>query len=63
MLSDITRALQDHEGATRRVREALSCLSRTAEQHQLAVVELSGVAERLSNRSRALAERVDRFKI
>jgi methyl-accepting chemotaxis protein len=63
MLSDITHALQDHEGATRRVREALSCLSRTAEQHQSAVVELSGVAERLSNRSRALAERVDRFKI
>jgi methyl-accepting chemotaxis protein len=63
MLSDITRALEDHEGATRRVREALSHLGRTAEQHESAVVELSGVAERLGNRSRALAERVDRFKI
>ena len=63
MLSDITRALENHELATRRVREALSHLNRTAEQHESAVVELSGVAGRLSNRSRALAERVDRFKI
>ena len=63
MLSDITRALESHEVATGRVREALSHLGRTAEQHESAVVELSGVAGRLSSRSRALAERVDRFKI
>jgi len=63
MLSDITRALENHELATRRVREALSHLNRTAEQHESAVVELSRVAERLSNRSQALAERVDKFKI
>jgi methyl-accepting chemotaxis protein len=63
MLSDITRALESHEIATRRVREALAHLDRTAEQHESAVVELSGVAERMSSRSRAMAERVGRFKI
>lgn len=63
MLADVTRALGSHEAATGRVREVLSHLSRTAEQHESAVVELSGVADRLGSRSRALAERVDRFKI
>jgi methyl-accepting chemotaxis protein len=63
MLADVARALESHEVASRRVREALAHLSRGAEQHESALVELSGVAERLSNRSRALAERVGRFKI
>ena len=63
MLTDITRAVENHDAATRRVREALSYLSRSAEQHEVAVVELSGVADRLGGRSRALAERVGRFKI
>jgi methyl-accepting chemotaxis protein len=63
MLSDIGRAVENHDATTRRVREVLQHLTRTAEQHERAVVELSGVAERLSGRSRALAERVGRFKI
>jgi methyl-accepting chemotaxis protein len=63
MLSDITRAVMSHDANTRRVHEVLSALSVTAEQHEAAVVELSGVAERLGGRSRALAERVNRFKI
>jgi methyl-accepting chemotaxis protein len=63
MLSDIGRAVENHDGATRRVREVLQYLTRTAEQHEGAVVELSGVADRLSGRSRALAERVGKFKI
>jgi len=62
-LSDITRAVESHDVATQRVLEVLSHLTRTAEQHEAAVVELSGVADRLSNRSRALADRVGRFKI
>lgn len=63
MLADVTRALESHDAATSRVRAALAHLNRTAEQHESAVVELSGVADRLSSRSRALADRVDRFKI
>jgi methyl-accepting chemotaxis protein len=63
MLSDIGRAVENHDATTRRVREVLQHLTRTAEQHERAVVELSGVADRLSGRSRALAERVGRFKI
>jgi methyl-accepting chemotaxis protein len=63
MLSDITRAVTSHDANTRRVREVLSALSETAERHEEAVVELSGVADRLGGRSRALADRVNRFKI
>ncbi len=63
MLSDVTHALENHHLATQRVREVLSQLSRTAERHESAVVELSGVADRLGNRSRALADRVGRFNI
>ncbi len=62
-LLDITRAVDSHDVATQRVLEVLSHLTRTAEQHEAAVVELSGVADRLGNRSRALADRVGRFKI
>ncbi len=63
MLTDITRAVENHGAAANRVRDALSHLTRTAEQHETAVVELSGVADRLGGRSRALAERVGKFKI
>jgi methyl-accepting chemotaxis protein len=63
MLSEITSAVETHENATRRVRELLGHLDRTARAHESAVAELSGVADRLGGRSRALAERVDRFKI
>jgi len=63
MLADITRAVVNHDDATRRVREVLAHLSRTARQHEAVVVELSGVGDRLTGRSRALAERVAKFKI
>ena len=63
MITDITLAVENHDQATRRVRDSLRHLTRTAELHEQAVGELSGVAERLDGRSRALAERVGRFKV
>jgi methyl-accepting chemotaxis protein len=63
MLAEITTAVEAHENATRHVRELLGHLDRTARAHESAVAELSGVADRLGGRSRALAERVGRFKI
>jgi methyl-accepting chemotaxis protein len=63
ILVDITHGVEDHGAATRSVCDALAHLGRTAEQQDGAVVELSAVAERLGGRSRALAERVARFKL
>ncbi|HTT69745.1 MAG TPA: methyl-accepting chemotaxis protein, partial [Anaeromyxobacteraceae bacterium] len=62
MLTEVRRAVENHDAATRRVQEAIEHLNRTAERHEASVVELSGVAERLGGRSRALAECVGRFK-
>lgn len=62
-LSEIRRAVDAHESATRRVRELLLHLTRTAEQHEAAVSQLAGLADRLGGRSRALADRVGRFKV
>ncbi|MFL5261022.1 MAG: methyl-accepting chemotaxis protein [Anaeromyxobacteraceae bacterium] len=63
MLAEIGRAMEAHQAAARRAREALGHLGRTTELHQSSVVELSGVAERLGGRSKALAEHVGKFKI
>jgi methyl-accepting chemotaxis protein len=63
MIVDITRAVQNHDAATRRVRDALQHLSQTAGEHESAVEGLSGVAERLGSRARALADSVGRFKV
>ena len=63
MISDITRAVQNHDAATQRVRDALRTLSHTASAHESAVEGLSGVAERLGSRARALADSVGRFKV
>lgn len=63
MLSEIARGVEGHEAATGRVREVLEQLTATAAEHEAAVVELSGVASRLGARSRALADRVGKFKI
>jgi len=63
MIADITRAVQNHDAATRRVRDALQDLSQTAGQHEVAVEGLAGVADRLGSRARALAENVGRFKV
>ena len=63
MIAEISRAVQNHDAAARRVRDALQNLSDTAGAHEGVVDGLSGVAERLGARARALAERVNRFKV
>ena len=63
MIADIRRAVDAHDAATRRVREELQHLSQTAGEHETAVAGLASVAERLGAGARALAERVDRFKV
>ncbi len=63
MIADTGREVENHHAATRRVREALQSLSHTAGEHETAVEGLASVAERLGAGARALAERVDRFKV
>jgi methyl-accepting chemotaxis protein len=63
MIAEISKAVDNHNAATRRVHEALQNLSHTAGEHESAVQGLSGVADRLGARARALAERVGRFKV
>jgi methyl-accepting chemotaxis protein len=63
MIVHIGKAVEAHATATRRVREALQHLSDTAGQHETAVEGLASVAGRLGAGARALAERVDRFKV
>jgi methyl-accepting chemotaxis protein len=63
MIGEITEAVGNHNDATRRVRDSLQDLSRTAGEHEHAVEGLSGVADRLGTRAKALAERVGRFKV
>jgi methyl-accepting chemotaxis protein len=63
MIADIRRAVEAHDAATRRVRETLQHLSQTAGEHETAVAGLASVAERLGAGARALAERVNRFKV
>jgi len=62
MLADIRRAVENHDAAARRVREALSQLTRTSEQNDAVGAELSGAASGLEKRSRALIESVGYFK-
>jgi methyl-accepting chemotaxis protein len=63
MILEITRAVESHDAATRRVRDALQALSQTAGEHESAVEGLSGVAGRLGSRATALADSVGRFKV
>ena len=63
MILEITRAVETHGAATRRVRDALRNLGDTAGAHELAVEGLAGVAGRLGGRARELAESVGRFKV
>ncbi len=63
MIQEITRAVKNHDSATRRVRDALQNLSHAAGAHEAAVEGLTGVSERLGSRAKALAERVGRFKV
>jgi methyl-accepting chemotaxis protein len=63
MIGEITRAVENHDAATRRVKEALQALSATAGAHESAVEGLSSVADQMGCRAKALAERVNRFKV
>jgi methyl-accepting chemotaxis protein len=63
MIGEIARAMDRHAAASRRVQEALQRLNGTSRQHEAAVGALGGVAAGLGRHSRALAERVGRFKI
>jgi len=62
MLGELERAAGGHGEATGRVRESLRELGAAASQHEMAVTELAALAARLEGRTRALAERVGRFK-
>jgi methyl-accepting chemotaxis protein len=63
MIGEISRAVENHDAATRRVRDVLQNVSQTAGEHETAVEGLASVADRLGAGARALAERVDRFKV
>jgi len=63
MLADIGRAVDAHDAANRRVRDALHDLAQSAGQHEAAVEGLAAVADRIGSGARALAVRVDRFKL
>jgi methyl-accepting chemotaxis protein len=63
MVSDVARAAEGHEAATRRVRDALRSLSASAGSHEAAVEGLAGASDQLNARAKALADRVGRFKV
>jgi methyl-accepting chemotaxis protein len=63
MIGDITRAVEAHNQATRRVRESLGDLSDTAGDHEQAVEGLTGVADQIGARAKELADRVRRFRV
>jgi methyl-accepting chemotaxis protein len=63
MIADISRAVENHNAATRRVRDTLGLLTSATGDHERAVEGLSGVSDRLGSRATALAERIDRFKV
>ncbi|HTP51078.1 MAG TPA: methyl-accepting chemotaxis protein [Anaeromyxobacteraceae bacterium] len=62
MLAELDRAAGGHGEATGRVRESLQDLGSVVAQHEVAVTELAALAARLEGRTRALSERVGRFK-
>jgi methyl-accepting chemotaxis protein len=63
MIAEVSRAMERHEAATHNVHESLRHLAGTAQQHETAVAALAGVAGRLGAHSRALAQRVGRFRL
>ncbi len=63
MIGEIAGAMERHRVASLQVAEALRRLAATAQQHEAAVGALGGVASQLGDHSRALAKRVDRFKL
>jgi methyl-accepting chemotaxis protein len=63
MIQEITQAVENHNAATQGLKKALEALSHTAGEHESAVHGLSGVADQIGSRARALSERVNRFKV
>ncbi len=63
MIQEITEAVENHNAATQALKKALEALSHTAGEHESAVHGLSGVADQIGSRARALSERVNRFKV
>ncbi|HYD41877.1 MAG TPA: methyl-accepting chemotaxis protein [Anaeromyxobacter sp.] len=63
MIQEITQAVEAHNAATQGLKKALEALSHTAGEHESAVHGLSGVADQIGSRARALSERVNRFKV
>jgi methyl-accepting chemotaxis protein len=63
MIQEITRAVESHNKATQAVKKALEALSHTAGEHESAVHGLSGVADQIGSRAKALSERVNRFRV
>jgi methyl-accepting chemotaxis protein len=63
MIQEITGAVENHNQATQAVKKALEALSHTAGEHESAVHGLSGVADQIGSRARALSDRVNRFKV
>lgn len=62
-LAQIRAAAEIHGAASRQAREGLEELARIAEQHGGVALDLATLSDRLGGRSRALADRVARFKI
>jgi methyl-accepting chemotaxis protein len=62
-LAQVVAAVEAQSAAARRVKEAVRTLAEAAGEHEAAVEGLAGVSERLGARTRALAERVGRFKV
>ncbi len=63
MIQEITQAVENHNAATQGLKKALEALSHTAGEHESAVHGLSGVADQIGSRARALSERVNRFRV
>ena len=63
MIQEITQAVENHNAATQALKKALEALSHTAGEHESAVHGLSGVADQIGSRAKALSERVNRFKV
>jgi methyl-accepting chemotaxis protein len=63
MIQEITQAVENHNAATQGLKKSLEALSHTAGEHESAVHGLSGVADQIGSRARALSDRVNRFKV
>jgi methyl-accepting chemotaxis protein len=61
-IQDLTRAVEGHQAASGRVREALAAMVNAAGDHEAAADGMSGTARALTSRAEALAERVGRYR-